>query len=58
MGAWLEGQRYWLAVECLPGYAHHLDPVEGLAYTPGPSHRAITSVRADVQAVERTESSC
>jgi transposase len=30
MGAWLEGQRYWLQVEYLPGYAHDLDPVEGL----------------------------
>ena len=30
MGAWLEGQRHWLAVEFLPGYAHDLDPVEGL----------------------------
>jgi hypothetical protein len=30
MGAWLAGQRHWLAVEYLPGYAHDLDPVEGL----------------------------
>ena len=30
MGDWLQGQRYWLAVEYLPGYAHDLDPVEGL----------------------------
>jgi transposase len=30
MGAWLAGQRHWLAVEFLPGYAHDLDPVEGL----------------------------
>jgi transposase len=30
MDAWLEGQRHWLAVEYLPGYAHDLDPVEGL----------------------------
>ena len=30
MGAWLEGQRHWLVVEFLPGYAHDLDPVEGL----------------------------
>jgi transposase len=30
MGAWLESQRHWLAVEYLPGYAHDLDPVEGL----------------------------
>jgi DDE superfamily endonuclease len=30
MGAWLEGQRHWLQVEYLPGYAHDLDPVEGL----------------------------
>jgi transposase len=30
MGAWLEGQRHWLTVEYLPGYAHDLDPVEGL----------------------------
>jgi transposase len=29
LGAWLEGQRPWLAVEDLPGYAHDLDPVEG-----------------------------
>ena len=30
MGAWLAGQRHWLVVEYLPGYAHDLDPVEGL----------------------------
>jgi transposase len=30
MGDWLQGQRHWLAVEFLPGYAHDLDPVEGL----------------------------
>jgi transposase len=30
MRDWLEGQRHWLAVEYLPGYAHDLDPVEGL----------------------------
>jgi len=30
MGAWLAGQRHWLAVEFLPGYAHDLNPVEGL----------------------------
>ena len=30
MGAWLDAQRHWLAVEYLPGYAHDLDPVEGL----------------------------
>jgi transposase len=30
MGDWLAGQRHWLAVEYLPGYAHDLDPVEGL----------------------------
>jgi transposase len=30
MGAWLGTQRHWLAVEYLPGYAHDLDPVEGL----------------------------
>jgi hypothetical protein len=30
MGAWLAGQRHWLAVKFLPGYAHDLDPVEGL----------------------------
>jgi DDE superfamily endonuclease len=30
MRDWLEGQRSWLAVEYLPGYAHDLDPVEGL----------------------------
>jgi putative transposase len=30
MRAWLEGQRHWLTVEYLPGYAHDLDPVEGL----------------------------
>jgi hypothetical protein len=30
MRAWLEGQHHWLAVEYLPGYAHDLDPVEGL----------------------------
>jgi transposase len=30
MGAWLETQRHWLQVEYLPGYAHDLDPVEGL----------------------------
>jgi putative transposase len=30
MGAWLETQRHWLRVEYLPGYAHDLDPVQGL----------------------------
>jgi transposase len=30
MSAWLETQRHWLQVEYLPGYAHDLDPVEGL----------------------------
>jgi transposase len=30
MSHWLEGQRHWLTVEYLPGYAHDLDPVEGL----------------------------
>ena len=30
MGAWLETQCHWLQVEYLPGYAHDLDPVEGL----------------------------
>jgi hypothetical protein len=30
MGAWLAGQGHWLTVEYLPGYAHDLDPVEGL----------------------------
>jgi putative transposase len=30
MGAWLETQCHWLRVEYLPGYAHDLDPVEGL----------------------------
>ncbi len=30
MGDWLGTQRHWLAVEYLPGYAHDLDPVEGL----------------------------
>jgi transposase len=30
MSGWLEDQRHWLAVEYLPGYAHDLDPVEGL----------------------------
>jgi transposase len=30
MGSWLGTQRHWLAVEYLPGYAHDLDPVEGL----------------------------
>jgi hypothetical protein len=30
MGAWLETQCHWLQVEDLPGYAHDLDPVEGL----------------------------
>jgi hypothetical protein len=33
MGAWLAGQRHWLAVEFLPGYAHDLDPVEGCGPT-------------------------
>ena len=28
--AWLEGQRHWLAVERLPGYAPELNPVEYL----------------------------
>jgi transposase len=30
MSHWLDTQRHWLAVEYLPGYAHDLDPVEGL----------------------------
>jgi transposase len=30
LGAWLGTQRHWLVVEYLPGYAHDLDPVEGL----------------------------
>jgi transposase len=30
MGDWLDTQRRWLQVEYLPGYAHDLDPVEGL----------------------------
>jgi hypothetical protein len=30
MGAWLQTQCHWLQVEYLPGYAHDLDPVEGL----------------------------
>jgi transposase len=30
MGAWLRGQRSWLVVEPLPGYAPELNPVEGL----------------------------
>jgi transposase len=30
MGGWLDTQRHWLQVEYLPGYAHDLDPVEGL----------------------------
>ena len=30
MRAWLDTQRHWLHVEYLPGYAHDLDPVEGL----------------------------
>jgi transposase len=30
MGAWLAGQRHWLVVEPLPGYAHDLNPVEGV----------------------------
>jgi putative transposase len=30
MGAWLATQRHWLQAEYLPGYAHDLDPVEGL----------------------------
>jgi putative transposase len=29
MGARLEGQRHWLAVEYLPGYAHDLDRWRG-----------------------------
>lgn len=28
MKAWLAGQRYWLRVEQLPGYAHDLNPME------------------------------
>jgi transposase len=30
MGAWLRGQRSWLVVERLPGYAPDLNPVEAL----------------------------
>jgi transposase len=30
MAAWLRGQRSWLVVEPLPGYAPDLNPVEGL----------------------------
>jgi transposase len=30
MGAWLGGQRSWLVVEPLPGYAPELNPVEAL----------------------------
>jgi transposase len=30
MAAWLRGQRSWLVVEPLPGYAPELNPVEGL----------------------------
>jgi transposase len=30
MSGWLDTQRHWLQVEYLPGYAHDLDPVEGL----------------------------
>ena len=30
MRAWLDGQRDWLQVERLPGYAPELNPVEGL----------------------------
>jgi DDE superfamily endonuclease len=30
MRAWLRGQRSWLVVEPLPGYAPELNPVEGL----------------------------
>jgi putative transposase len=30
LGAWLKTQGHWLQVEDLPGYAHDLDPVEGL----------------------------
>jgi DDE superfamily endonuclease len=30
MGAWIRGQRSWLVVERLPGYAPELNPVEGL----------------------------
>jgi len=30
MGAWLETQCHWLQVQYLPGYAHDLEPVEGL----------------------------
>ena len=33
VGAWLAGQRHWLAMEFLPGYAHDLDPVEGCGPT-------------------------
>jgi len=28
MKAWLAGQRHWLRVEQLPGYAHDLNPME------------------------------
>jgi hypothetical protein len=28
MKAWVAGQRHWLVVEQLPGYAHDLNPVE------------------------------
>jgi putative transposase len=30
MAAWLRGQRSWLVVAPLPGYAPELNPVEGL----------------------------
>jgi transposase len=33
MAAWLEGQRHWLAVEYLPGYAHDLDRWRGCGPT-------------------------
>ena len=28
MTAWIAGQRQWLTVERLPGYAHDLNPIE------------------------------
>jgi transposase len=30
MAAWLRGQRSWLVIERLPGYAPELNPMEGL----------------------------
>lgn len=37
MTAWIATQRSWLRVERLPGYAHELNPVEGVWATSRPA---------------------